>query len=85
VVLPPIKGAAEKRISAIQAAGRENEPQHLLYFFRLPHGQGSFRPIFLPVEDLVDDPEGGTVGGCTPVRKDMPPTSIDPVRAGIFP
>jgi len=21
-------------------------PQHFLYFFPLPHGQGSFRPIF---------------------------------------
>lgn len=23
-------------------------PQHFLYFFPLPHGHGSFRPIFLP-------------------------------------
>ncbi|MCG4881078.1 hypothetical protein NE636_15170 [Bacteroides thetaiotaomicron] len=23
-------------------------PQHFLYFFPLPQGQGSFRPIFVP-------------------------------------
>jgi hypothetical protein len=25
-------------------------PQHFVYFFPLPHGQGSFRPTFDPVE-----------------------------------
>lgn len=45
---------------ALHAAVLENEPWHLLYFFPLPHGQGSFRPTFLPVEEL----DGRTVGGC---------------------
>jgi hypothetical protein len=72
-------------------SGRKNrlpgnrEPQHFLYFLPLPHGHGSFRLIFLSVDDFAANPDGGIVGGCAPDRNDIPPTNIDAGCSGFFP
>jgi hypothetical protein len=63
-------------------AARTTEPQHLLYFFPLPHVQGSFRPIFRPADGLDGHP--GIVSECPPCCTVMPPTNIDAACAGDF-
>ena len=46
------ESARDKRQNASNAhCGRR--PQHCLYFFPLPHGQGSFRPTFFPVDRVA--------------------------------